>query len=61
MLGRFFSVSRTWEAFLAGINHMGWVNFLLFTVVGGGLGNGYRAGSLLPGRLVASTDKTAGH
>ena len=38
MLGRFFSVSRTWEAFLAGINHMGWVNFLLFTVVGGGLG-----------------------
>jgi len=35
VLGRFFSVSRTTAAFLAGINHMGWVRFLLFTVVGG--------------------------
>ena len=33
VLGRFVSVSRTSEAFLAGINKMGWVRFLLFTVV----------------------------
>ena len=35
VLGRFVSVSRTSEAFLAGVNKMGWVRFLLFTVVGG--------------------------
>jgi membrane protein DedA with SNARE-associated domain len=53
VLGRFFSVSRTLAAFLAGINHMGWVRFLLFTVVGGviwaaaiGLGAYYLGDSL---------------
>jgi membrane protein DedA with SNARE-associated domain len=35
VLGRFFSVSRTTEAFLAGVNTMGWVRFLFCTVVGG--------------------------
>jgi membrane protein DedA with SNARE-associated domain len=35
VLGRFVSVSRTSEAFLAGVIKMGWVRFLLFTVVGG--------------------------
>jgi membrane protein DedA with SNARE-associated domain len=53
VLGRFVSVSRTLEAFLAGINKMGWVRFLLFTVVGGmiwatviGLGAYYLGDSL---------------
>ena len=53
VLGRFFSVSRTSEALLAGINHMRWVCFLLFTVVGGvfwatviGLGAYYLGDSL---------------
>ena len=35
LLGHFVSVSRTWSAFLAGINKMGWLRFLLFSVVGG--------------------------
>jgi membrane protein DedA with SNARE-associated domain len=53
VLGRFVSVSRTLEAFLAGVNKMGWVRFLLFTVVGGviwaiviGLGAYYLGDSL---------------
>jgi membrane protein DedA with SNARE-associated domain len=35
VLGRFVSVSGASEAFLAGVNKMAWVRFLLFTVVGG--------------------------
>jgi membrane protein DedA with SNARE-associated domain len=35
VLGRFVSVSRTWSAFLAGLNKMGWPRFLLFSVLGG--------------------------
>jgi membrane protein DedA with SNARE-associated domain len=35
VLGCFFSVSRTTEVFLAGVNTMGWVRFLFCTVVGG--------------------------
>lgn len=33
--GRFFSVLRTWAAFLAGVNHMPWPDFLLFNAMGG--------------------------
>jgi len=53
VLGRFVSVSRTSEAFLAGINKMGWMRLLIFTVVGGviwataiGLGAYYLGDSL---------------
>jgi membrane protein DedA with SNARE-associated domain len=53
VLGRFFSVSRTTEAFLAGVNTMGWVRFLFCSVVGGviwatviGLGAYYLGDSL---------------
>jgi hypothetical protein len=35
VLGCFFSVSCTTEAFLARVNNMGWVRFLFCTVVGG--------------------------
>ena len=33
--GRFLSVLRAWSAFLAGINHMRWRNFLLYNAAGG--------------------------
>ncbi|MEO8972358.1 MAG: DedA family protein [Ktedonobacteraceae bacterium] len=33
--GRFFSVLRAWSAFLAGINHMPWRNFLFYNAAGG--------------------------
>jgi membrane protein DedA with SNARE-associated domain len=53
VLGRFFSMSRTTEAFLAGVNTMGWMRFLFCTMVGGviwaaviGLGAYYLGDSL---------------
>jgi membrane protein DedA with SNARE-associated domain len=33
--GRFFSVLRAWSAFLAGVNHMRWRNFLFYNAAGG--------------------------
>lgn len=33
--GRFISILRAWSAFLAGINHMRWRNFLLYNAAGG--------------------------
>ena len=33
--GRFISVLRAWSAFLAGVNHMHWRNFLLYNAAGG--------------------------
>ncbi|MHB8596952.1 MAG: DedA family protein [Ktedonobacteraceae bacterium] len=33
--GRFISVLRAWSAFLAGVNHMRWRNFLFYNAVGG--------------------------
>ncbi len=33
--GRFISILRAWAAFLAGINHMRWRNFLLYNAAGG--------------------------
>ncbi|HET8751890.1 MAG TPA: DedA family protein [Gaiellaceae bacterium] len=33
--GRFVSILRTWAAFLAGANHMGWPRFLVFNAAGG--------------------------
>ena len=33
--GRFVSILRTWAAFLAGANHMGWGRFLFFNAAGG--------------------------
>src|SRR5579863_91217 len=34
-IGRFIAVLRAWSAFLAGINHMRWRNFLLYNAAGG--------------------------
>ena len=33
--GRFFSILRTWSAFLAGVNHMRWRTFLIYNAAGG--------------------------
>ena len=33
--GRFVAVLRAWAAFLAGVNHMRWRNFLIFNAAGG--------------------------
>jgi membrane protein DedA with SNARE-associated domain len=33
--GRFISILRTWSAFLAGVNHMHWRNFLIYNAAGG--------------------------
>lgn len=33
--GRFFSILRTWSAFLAGVNHMHWRSFLIYNAAGG--------------------------
>jgi membrane protein DedA with SNARE-associated domain len=33
--GRFVSILRTWAAFLAGANNMGWNRFLVFNAAGG--------------------------
>jgi membrane protein DedA with SNARE-associated domain len=33
--GRFFSILRTWSAFLAGVNHMRWRTFLVYNAAGG--------------------------
>lgn len=33
--GRFFSILRTWSAFLAGVNHMHWRTFLIYNAAGG--------------------------
>jgi membrane protein DedA with SNARE-associated domain len=34
-IGRFFSLLRTWAAFLAGVNKMHWKKFLFFNAAGG--------------------------
>lgn len=34
-LGRFIAVLRAWAAFLAGVNHMPWPNFLFYNAAGG--------------------------
>src|SRR5204863_596056 len=33
--GRFIAVLRAWAAFLAGVNHMNWRNFLIYNAAGG--------------------------
>ena len=33
--GRFIAILRTWSAFLAGVNHMRWRNFLIYNAAGG--------------------------
>lgn len=33
--GRFIAVLRAWAAFLAGVNHMHWVSFLVYNAAGG--------------------------
>jgi membrane protein DedA with SNARE-associated domain len=33
--GRFIAILRTWAAFLAGVNHMRWRNFLIYNAAGG--------------------------
>jgi membrane protein DedA with SNARE-associated domain len=33
--GRFVAILRAWSAFLAGVNHMNWRNFLIYNAAGG--------------------------
>ncbi len=33
--GRFIAVLRAWSAFLAGVNHMNWRNFMIYNAAGG--------------------------
>lgn len=66
--GRFISVLRAWSAFLAGINHMRWRNFLFYNAAGGIIWAiiygtfGYVAGRVLKNNfpLVASIASTTG-